>query len=83
MVFHKNFKKQYKKLPEKVKIQFNIRLQLYLENPTSPILNIHKLHGQEEEFTSMNVTADFRAIFTISKNVTTFYKIGTHSELYS
>lgn len=80
--FHKNFKKAYKKLPTKVQTQFDVRLVLYMEDATNPILNIHKLQGKESEFYSLNVTADYRALFKTTITSVIFYKIGTHSELY-
>lgn len=80
--FHKNFKKAYAKLPAKLQTQFDIRLSLYVEDQTNPILNIHKLHGKEAGFYSLNVTADYRAVFKIVETSIIFYKIGTHSELY-
>lgn len=80
--FHKNFKKSYSKLPSKLQTQFDVRLALYLEDRTSPILNIHKLHGKEAGFYSLNVTSDYRAVYKLTEDTIIFYKIGTHSELY-
>lgn len=80
--FHKNFKKSYSKLSSKLQSQFDVRLALYLEDHTNPILNIHKLHGKEKGFYSLNVTADYRAVFKLTDDLIIFYKIGTHSELY-
>lgn len=83
IVFHKNFKKQYKKLPKKVQTQFATRLELFLIEPSNPILHIHHLHGEDSAYSSMNVTADYRALFIEDSKRVTFYKIGFHSELYS
>jgi mRNA-degrading endonuclease YafQ of YafQ-DinJ toxin-antitoxin module len=80
--FRKSFQKQYKKLPKKVQIQFKERLLMLIENKYHPLLNMHKLNGTESEFLSMNVTGDYRALFIIESTVFTFYKIGSHSELY-
>lgn len=80
--FHKNFKKSYSVLQSKLQIQFDVRLALYLEDQNSPILNIHKLHGKEAGFYSLNVTSDYRAIFKLTEDSIILYKIGTHSELY-
>ena len=85
IVFHKNFKKQYQKLPKKVQVQvqFVIRLELFIAEPNNPILHVHQLHGEDSAYTSMNVTADYRALFIEDRVRVTFYKIGSHSELYS
>jgi len=83
IVFHKNFKKQYQKLPKKVQTQFSVRLELFLAEPNNAILNIHQLRGADSAFASMNVTADYRALFIQGKAQVVFYKIGSHSELYS
>lgn len=83
IIFHRNFKRQYQKLPKKVQLQFAIRLELMIENSQNPILHIHQLRGEDQKYTSMNVTADYRALFTQTTKQITFYKIGSHSELYS
>jgi mRNA-degrading endonuclease YafQ of YafQ-DinJ toxin-antitoxin module len=80
--FRKKFKKQYEKLPQKVKAQFKERLALLIENNYHPLLNVHSLHGTESFLLSMNVTGDLRAQFQIESGKYIFYKIGTHSELY-
>ncbi len=78
----KKFQKQYKKLPNKIQIQFKERLLILIENAHHPILNVHALHGTEAFLLSMNVSGDYRAQFKIESSTITFYKIGTHSELY-
>ncbi len=80
--FRKEFSKQYKKLPQKIKVKFNERLQLYLESPHHPLLHLHTLTGADYPIQTFNVTGDYRAQFLLSKNVISFIKIGTHSELY-
>lgn len=81
--FHKNFKKQYKKLPQKIQVKFSERLALFIEENNNPLLNIHALQGDDVPLISMNVTGDYRALFIQHKALVTFHKIGTHSELYS
>lgn len=81
--FHKQFEKQFRKLPSKIRNRFNERLVLYLTDPSHPLLNVHTLTGEMFPLLSMNVTADYRALFIQSKSVITFYEIGTHSQLYS
>ena len=77
------FIKQYKKLPKDVQKKFDERVDLFLQYPRNRLLNIHKLRGSKEHFISMNVTGNYRALFTReSKNIVIFSRIGTHSQLY-
>ena len=81
--FNAKFKKQYKKLPWKIRKKFLERLAVFEEDPRHPLLRVHKLKGDMEPKISMNVTGDCRALFTweTSERVK-FHEIGTHSELY-
>lgn len=79
--FHKQFKKQYKKLPDKVKASFDNRLVLYIGDQSHPLLHVHPLKGEMIPLWSLNVTGNYRALFTVAGKTTTFHYIGTHSEL--
>ncbi len=81
--FHKQFEKQYRKLPSTIQKQFIVRLRLFLEEPMHPLLHVHMLTGNKYPYQSLNVNADFRALFIQDKTTVTFYEIGSHSELYS
>ena len=77
------FEKEYKRLPTEIQEKFKERVRLFLSNPQDPLLNIHKLRGGKEHLKSMNVTGDYRALFTQEdKNTVIFSRIGTHSQLY-
>ncbi|MEY3783768.1 MAG: hypothetical protein RLZZ230_90 [Candidatus Parcubacteria bacterium] len=82
IVFSRLFKKQFIKLPTKVKSQFENRLRILTDNIKHPLLNIHTLRGSKYPLQSMNITGDYRALFITAGNTVTFYEIGTHSELY-
>lgn len=78
------FKKQYKKLPAKVQLQFKKRLALFVENKRHPLLSVHRLAGTYRDSYSFNVTADVRVIFECPDTKTLLLiAIETHSELYS
>lgn len=82
-VFHKNFKKQYKKLPQKIKDTFKKRLSLFLRDPFDSTLNNHPLSGDRNGQWSFNVTGDWRAIYVWdNKNTVILLEINTHSNLY-
>ena len=82
-ILGRKFKRKYVKLSKKVQKKFKERKNLFLENSTHPILNIHKLSGEFEGKWSMNVTGDYRVIFDKSQtDIIIFINIGTHSELF-
>ena len=81
--YSNTFKKQYKKLSNKLQLQFDQRLQLFLIEPNSPRLRVHPLKGKYLGYWSMSVTGDLRAIYLRKNNeLILFALIGTHSELY-
>lgn len=84
ILFYRHFTKAYKKLPYKIKKQFNMRLKLFAEDPFHPLLYNHALHGEWQHFRSINVTGDIRAIYQFINNDTAeFVLIDTHTNLYS
>ena len=80
---HKNFKKQFSKLPPKVQRQFFERVELFLKDKFNPILNNHSVESAYPGWRSINITGDYRALYeSRAENFLVFMKIGTHSELY-
>ncbi|MDP2669340.1 MAG: type II toxin-antitoxin system mRNA interferase toxin, RelE/StbE family [bacterium] len=83
-VFHKNFKKQYRKLRKNQQTKFNNQLAIFLENPFNPLLNNHPLQGKYDGYRSINVGGDLRAIYEMAeKDIAYFIAIDAHSKLYS
>lgn len=83
VVFHKNFKKGYKKLLLKTRQKFKERLKLFINDPYGPVLNNHALHGKWQDFRSINVTGDIRAIYKpLDSQSVEFVLIDSHSNLY-
>lgn len=82
--FSRKFSKQYTKAPSKVKLAFDRRLKLFLDNKFHSLLNNHPLIGKYQNYRSINVTGDWRAIFKElnSGKIIYFEAIGTHSQLY-
>ena len=82
----KKFAKQYSKAPQKIKKAFNNRLEIFKEQPFHPLLNNHSLIGKYLYHRSINVTGDWRAIYSekLEKDgkVAIFFALGTHSRLY-
>ena len=83
---HSNFKKSYKKrIRGNSKLEFRVkeRMQLFLDNPLSPTLGIHKLKGKKIALQSLSITGDIRIVyFQKSKDKVVFLDIGSHSQVY-
>lgn len=80
----KKFRKNFKKVPAKIRLAFAQRVDIFRANPLHPLLNNHALDGKYFGFRSINITGDWRAIFREDGNYkfVTFETIGTHSQLY-
>ena len=81
------FKKQYKKTPKKIREQIKERISIFVQNPTNQLLNNHALKGKFKGSRSINITGDWRAIYSIRidhnlKKEFYFELVGTHSQLY-
>ncbi len=82
--YSKRFVKKYKKCPANIQRAFKIRLNLLLKNKYHPLLNNHALSGILQNYRSINITGDWRALFQEFDNGSTIYfaVLGTQSKLY-
>lgn len=81
--FSKKFAKQYEKAPQKIKDTFENRLKLFQRNQFNPTLNNHTLGGRFKGYRSINVTGDWRAVYSRKNEDTIYFELlGTHSQLY-
>lgn len=79
----KIFKKNFDKLPSKIKMQFNERFLLFLENSSNPLLRNHALHGEMSGRKAFSISGDYRAIYRVVDHETlVFLNIGTHNQVY-
>ena len=69
-------------VPVKIQIKFGERLLLFSKDMFHPLLNNHALRGIYKDTRSINVTGDYRALYTHDGEKVVFIAIGTHSELY-
>jgi addiction module RelE/StbE family toxin len=81
------FKKQYKKAPRKIQEIVKERISLFAQDSTNQLLNNHALTGKFKECRSINITGDWRAIYSVRLNLKSekeyyFELVGTHSQLY-
>lgn len=77
------FRKQYKKLSQKIQAQLDKRILLFIEEPYHPQLQNHKLHGEYAGYRSINGSGDLRLVYRADDRGDIFlFALGTHSELY-
>jgi addiction module RelE/StbE family toxin len=80
--FYRQLKKQDIRVKKRVRIQFEI----FSENAYDSRLNNHSLQDKYEGCRSINITADYRAIYQEidegGNKVAYFVTIGTHDQLY-
>ncbi|MEK7534542.1 MAG: type II toxin-antitoxin system mRNA interferase toxin, RelE/StbE family [Patescibacteria group bacterium] len=84
--FSNKFLKQHKKAPQNVRKAWIKRLNLFKEDPFHPLLNNHALTGELSGHRSINITGDWRALYSEyteeEETFIVFEVIGTHSQLY-
>lgn len=79
----KDFEKQFRKLPKKIRDKVIEQLQVFSVDQIDKQLNNHALHGVWANYRSIDVTGDIRAIYKLVDNkIAMFVTIGSHSKLY-
>ena len=76
------FTKQRKAAPLEIKQAFRDALDLFSENPNHEALRNHPLTGKYQDFRSIDVTEDYRALYRTEPERIIFVEIGTHEQLY-
>ena len=83
IIYHRNFKKGFKKIKLSEQKAFEERIAIFIINPTDSVLNNHSLHGKYLGCRSINITGDLRAVFEeLGDGVIFLLAIDTHSNLY-
>jgi addiction module RelE/StbE family toxin len=85
--FSREFRKSYLKTDKKIRLNIDKRIKIFLKNPFDPQLNNHALTGKYSGRRSINITGDWRAIYTLDaekgdRPIAIFEALGTHSQLY-
>lgn len=81
--FAKKFAKQYEKSPLVIRKNFDQKVKLFQKDPFSSGLNNHLLTGKLSGYRSINITGDWRAVYSKQKDGSIIFElIGTHSQLY-
>lgn len=74
------FGRQYKKLPQPIKLLAEERERIFRKNPFHPSLKTHKLQGKLSEFWSFSVDYKYRIIFEFMENkIVHFHSVGDHN----
>lgn len=82
-LYHKDFKKDFRKLPKNIRERFGERFMIFLKNPTSPILRDHPLVGILEGKRAFSVGGDVRVVYRfLDKNTILLLRIGSHNQVY-
>lgn len=80
------FLEKVKKLEVRVYIRLRKQILIFSKNPYDPVLRNHELRGKWEGYRSINITADWRALYEEiedgDETIAYFSYIGTHNRLY-
>jgi len=78
--FTKNFVRDYRKLPQEIQKTVDKQLEMLLENPTHPSLNLKKMQDPRGIWEG-RVTYAYRFTFQIEDDTYILRKVGTHDTL--
>lgn len=80
------FFKKLKNVDVRVRKSVKEKMLLFSKNPHEPQLNNHSLKREYEGYRSINITADYRALYREKQEgdekVAYFVLLGTHDKLY-
>lgn len=74
------FAKEYERLPQHLQRRVDKTLELLLENPRHPSLQIKKIKGHENRWEG-RVALHYRLIFSIEGDTYLLLRVGTHDLL--
>ncbi|PIT96889.1 type II toxin-antitoxin system mRNA interferase toxin, RelE/StbE family [Candidatus Campbellbacteria bacterium CG10_big_fil_rev_8_21_14_0_10_35_52] len=82
--YSNQFIKDFKNTPFEIRVAFKERLEIFIKDKFNPTLNNRKLNGKLKNYRSINITGNWRAIFSENDKdeEIIFHLIGTHSKLY-
>ncbi len=83
IIFHKTFKKDYKKLTDSQQQAYKKRFRDFIEDHTNPILRDHHLQGKMRDRRAFSVTGNIRVIYKYQgEESLVFLRIGPHNKVY-
>ena len=78
--YSSKFKREYKRLPKKIKILAEEKEFIFRNNPFGSGLNTHKLSGRLKKYWAFSIDKKYRIIFEfVEKNIVWFHSVGDHS----
>ena len=81
-----SFFDKLKKVDVRIKKAVKERILIFSKNPSDPQLNNHLLKREYKGYRSIDITADYRALYQekqeVEDTVAYFTLLGTHDELY-
>ena len=80
-LFKKHFKVRILHNP-KLSSKYFERLDLFLNNPSDPILDDHRLTGTMIGKRAFSITGDYRVVYRIDGEDIILYDVGTHNQVY-
>ncbi len=73
------FKKSFRKLHPQIQKKAVLKTSVFKDNPFTPQLDTHKLHGEKKEEWAFSVDYSYRISFVfVWNNAILFTDIGTH-----
>lgn len=80
------FLAKLKSVNVKISKSFRQKIQIFEKNPNNPQLRNHELEKEYRGLRSIDITADYRAIYEETREagetIMYFFLLGTHRELY-
>ena len=76
--YHREFLKEYKKLPKPIQIKLADIEDRFRENPFHPELYTKKLSGKLKHLYSFRITRDYRTIFEFTSNAEVLFLSARH-----
>ena len=81
-----DFVEKLKKVNVRILKNFKERIKIFSKDPNNPSLNNHPLREEWQGYRSIDITGDWRAIYTEKTEgdeiIAYFVAIGTHDQLY-
>jgi len=75
------FKRSFKKLPLKIKKDFDQRIKVFFNNPFASSLHTHKLKGNLADYYAFYLKDGYRVLFDfIGENTIVLVNIGSHDD---
>ena len=67
---------------QKLSTKYFERFELFLSNPSDPVLDDHGLTGTMLGKRAFSITGDYRVVYRIDEEYIVLYDVGTHNQVY-